>query len=159
MRFYLLDRILEMNLRKSAKGVKCWSLDNPIFQDHFPGFPVVPGVLLTESMAQLAGRLLAESYSVDYPAVKKVYPVLSIIQKAKFKNFVRPGDQCIITAELISLDQSRGNVNVSSTVDGELVCSATLSFIIGMEHDMKGNPFIGQLDEFFHNIRPDQEKK
>ena len=53
MRFLLIDKIKELNPGVSAIGVKCWSIDNEIFQDHFPGFPTTPGVLLTESMAQL----------------------------------------------------------------------------------------------------------
>ena len=86
MRFFLIDKVKEIKHGKSAIGVKCWSLDNEIFQDHFPGFPVVPGIMLTESMAQLSGILLEESYYEQYPQTSKVYPVLSIIQKAKFNN-------------------------------------------------------------------------
>ncbi|MFT4602297.1 MAG: 3-hydroxyacyl-[acyl-carrier-protein] dehydratase [Arenicella sp.] len=154
MRFFLIDKIREINLGKSAIGVKCWSLDNPIFQDHFPGFPVVPGIMLTESMAQLSGRLLEESYYAQYPQATKVYPVLSIIQKAKFKIFVQPGDQCIVHSEIISIDNNRGNVNVKTMVDDEVVCTATLSFMIGLKSDMEENPYITQMDEYYHNIMP-----
>ena len=53
MRFLLIDRVEEIIPGSKAKGIKAWSLDNAIFEDHFPGFPIVQGVLLTESMAQL----------------------------------------------------------------------------------------------------------
>ena len=154
MRFFLIDKVKEIKHGKSAIGVKCWSLDNEIFQDHFPGFPVVPGIMLTESMAQLSGILLEESYYEQYPQTSKVYPVLSIIQKAKFKTFVQPGDQCIIHSEIISLDNNRGNVEVKTLADDEIVCTATLSFMIGLQSDMKDNPHIGRMDEYFHNIMP-----
>ena len=88
MRFFLIDRITEINPGSTAKGLKAWSLDNEIFQDHFPGFPTVPGVLLTESMAQLSGILIEKSYYQEYGDKNPVYPVLSIIQKAKFRSFV-----------------------------------------------------------------------
>ena len=100
MRFFLNDRIREMIPGDKAVGVKCWSMDNEIFQDHFPGLPTTPGVLLTESMAQLSGVLIKKSYYKEYGTATNVYPVLSIIQKAKFRSFVRPGDQCIINAQL-----------------------------------------------------------
>jgi len=154
MRFYLIDRIREMIPGESAVGVKCWSMDNEIFQDHFPGLPTTPGVLLTESMAQLSGVLIKKSYYKEYGDDIKVYPVLSIIQKAKFRSFVRPGDQCIIKAKLISIDRGRGNAKVETFVDDELVCEATLSFIIGLEVDMENNPQIDKLEDYHDSISP-----
>lgn len=154
MRFFLIDRIREMVPGDRAIGVKCWSMDNEIFQDHFPGLPTTPGVLLTESMAQLSGVLIKKSYYKEYGNATKVYPVLSIIQKAKFRSFVRPGDQCVIKAQLISIDRGRGNTKVETFVEDELVCEATLSFIIGMEMDMKNNPQIDIIETYFDSISP-----
>jgi 3-hydroxyacyl-[acyl-carrier-protein] dehydratase len=154
MRFFLVDRVTEIVPGKSASGIKCWSLDNEIFQDHFPGLPSTPGVLLTESMAQLSGVLIKESFYDLYGRENPVYPILSIIQKAKFRSFVKPGDQCILNSELIALDRSRANVNVKTFVNDELVCDATLSFLIGLQSDMGNNPYIEKMNEYFHNLMP-----
>ena len=153
----MIDRIKEIVPGDKALGIKCWSLDNEVFQDHFPGFATTPGVLMTESMAQLSGVLIEKSYYKEYGGDKKVYPVLSIIQKAKFKKFVRPGDQCLIEATLISIDRGRGNTRVRTFVEGEEVCSATLTFVVGEKSDMAKNPYIERRDEFYHNIMPNSQ--
>lgn len=157
MRFFLVDRIKEIVPGKTATGIKCWSLDNEIFQDHFPGYPTTPGILLTESMAQLSGILIKQSYYLEYGNETPVYPVLSIIQKAKFRTFVQPGDQCILESELISLDRNRANVNVKTFVDGNLVCEGTLSFVIGLKSDMGENPYIDKMEQYFHSIMPKKQ--
>jgi len=154
MRFYLVDRITQLHAGGTASGIKCWSLDNSIFQDHFPGIPMVPGVLLTESMAQLAGILIKKTYYLEYGEGEEIYPVLSIIQKAKFRSFVKPGDQCILFAEVISVDHNRASAKVHSTVEGELVSEAQLTFLIGKAEDMGDNPFIRQMDQYYHSILP-----
>ena len=105
-------------------------------------------------MAQLSGVLIKKSYYKEYGTATKVYPVLSIIQKAKFRSFVRPGDQCVIKAQLISIDRGRGNTKVETFVEDELVCEATLSFIIGMEMDMENNPQIDKIETYFDSISP-----
>ena len=158
MRFFLLDKIKELIPGEKATGVKCWSLDNEIFQDHFPGIPTTPGVMLTESMAQLAGILIEYSYYKDYGHDYDVYPVLSIIRKAKFRRFVSPGDQCIIEAELLSVDRGRGSAFIQTFVDGELMTETTLNFIIGLGSDIQNNPYIEKRKQYYHTILPQDFK-
>ena len=158
MRFLLIDRIDEIIPGATAKGVKAWSLDNEIFEDHFPGFPIVPGVLLTESMAQLSGILIEKSLKKEFDDNEPIFPILSIIHKAKFRSFVRPGDQCKIVAELISLEKSRANVKVETYVDNEKIVEAKLSFVIVGSHETKENPFLSQRDKYYHSIMPNSIK-
>jgi 3-hydroxyacyl-[acyl-carrier-protein] dehydratase len=152
MRFFLIDKVLELNYHKDITGVKSWSLDNEIFLDHFPGFPIVPGVLLTESMAQLLGLLIEKSYYQEYGTKQKVYPMLSIIQKAKFRGIVKPGDQCLIKAELSSLDSRRANGKARIEVNGEFMAEAVLSFTIGTENDIPYTQFMKRREEYIEIV-------
>jgi 3-hydroxymyristoyl/3-hydroxydecanoyl-(acyl carrier protein) dehydratase len=97
---------------------------------------------------------LEYSYYKEFGDSNKVYPVLSIIRKAKFRKFVSPGDQCIIEAELISVDRGHGAAFIKTFVDGEVMCEATLNFLIGLESDLDGNPFIGKRDQYYYSILP-----
>lgn len=155
MRFFLVDRVNELVPGDQASGIKCWSLDNEIFKDHFKGFPAVPGVLLTESMAQLAGMLIEKSYYKEFDESQRVFPLLSIIQKAKFRRFVRPGDQCILQCKLKSLDVSHANVLVTTEVNGEVVADAKLTFMIGKEEDVdKDNEHILERNPYYYTVLP-----
>lgn len=157
MKFHMIDRIETLVPGERAVGIKCWSLDNEILWDHFPGFPTTPGVLLTESMAQLAGVLIEKSYYKEFGDSNRVFPVLSIIQKAKFKKFVRPGDQCIIEAKLLSIDRGRGNAKIITIIDGKEVCSAILSFVVGLDKDMVNSSYMKEKrDEYYQNIMPEK---
>jgi 3-hydroxyacyl-[acyl-carrier-protein] dehydratase len=158
MRFLLIDRVEEIIPGSKAKGIKAWSLDNAIFEDHFPGFPIVPGVLLTESMAQLSGILIEKSLQLEFNEEEAIFPILSIIQKAKFRSFVRPGDQCRIVAELISLERSRANVNVETFVEDEKIVEAKLSFVVVGKNETRANPFLNQRDKYYHSIMPNSKE-
>ena len=152
MRFFLIDRVTKMVERESISGIKAWSLDNEIFLDHFPGQPMVPGVFLTESMAQLLGVLIEASYYEEWGKEQKVYPILSIIQKAKFREVVRPGDQTIVEAKLLSLDKLRAVGKVQVFVENNLVAESTLSFSIASVKDVGPNKFLERREEFYHII-------
>jgi len=137
VRFLLLDRILELVPGKYAVGVKHPAMSEDYFADHFPGFPVVPGVLLVEAMAQLSGRLI--TYSVAAVAAQqpggeaapKVLPVLLTVNNAKFRRFVRPGDAVVIRTELLALSEDAGRCKAVATVNQVTVASAEL--MLGFE--------------------------
>lgn len=152
MRFFLIDRVTSMELNDTITGIKAWSLDNEIFLDHFPGHPIVPGVFLTESMAQLFGLLVEQSYYEQWGNAKKVYPILSIIQKAKFREVVQPGDQTIIKATQVSLDKNRAVGKVKVFVEEKLMAEATLSFTIATVDNIQPNKYMQRREEFCHIV-------
>ncbi|MBI2413709.1 MAG: 3-hydroxyacyl-ACP dehydratase FabZ [Deltaproteobacteria bacterium] len=100
--FLLIDRILELDPGKSAKGMKNVTINEPFFLGHFPGHPIMPGVLIIEAMAQVGGVLAFKSASVNN---KVVY--FMGIDKARFRKPVTPGDTLIIT---VAVTKSRGAI-------------------------------------------------
>lgn len=148
MRFLLLDRINEITIGETIEGVKCWSLSNEIFNDHFPGSPIVPGVLLVESMAQLLGVLIEKSYPIEFPNQKGIHPLLSMIGKAKLREMVIPGDQCILKAKLKSIDLKRATGSAEVFVEGKLKAQADLVFVVASNEDLPQNDFIDRRKEY-----------
>ena len=125
--FLMLDRVVEVVLNSSAVGVKNVSVNESFFAGHFPNHPVMPGVLIIESMAQTAAVLVVETLGGD--AAGKVVYFMSI-EGAKFRRPVIPGDQLRIH---IVKERSRGNVwkfQAVAKVDGVAVAEATYSAMI-----------------------------
>jgi len=125
--FLLIDRVLEMVLNRSAIGVKNVTINEPFFEGHFPGHPVMPGVLIIEAMAQTAAVLVVETIGPD--AAGKIVYFMSI-EGAKFRRPVVPGDQLRIH---IIKERSRGNVwkfHAIARVDGVSVAEATYAAMI-----------------------------
>jgi beta-hydroxyacyl-ACP dehydratase FabZ len=121
--FVLVDRIIEMVPNERIVGLKNVTINEPFFQGHFPGEPVMPGVLIVEAMAQAGGVLVYSSRSEDKR--KKLIYFMGI-DKARFRKPVVPGDQLIFE---IMWTKRRGNVSKMSgkaTVDGTLVAEAEI---------------------------------
>ncbi len=122
--FALLDRVIEHDPGKSALALKNVTINEPQFQGHFPGRPLMPGVLIVEAMAQVGGILVTQM-----PDLPKGLFVFAGIDNVRFRRPVVPGDQLIISCELLSLKRKRfGKVHGEASVDGHLVCSGDLMF-------------------------------
>lgn len=125
--FLMIDRVVDVIRNKSAIGVKNVSVNESFFQGHFPGHPVMPGVLIIESMAQTAAVLVVETLGPE--AAGKVVYFMSI-ETAKFRRPVVPGDQLRIH---VVKDRNRGNVwkfTAVARVDGTSVAEATYAAMI-----------------------------
>lgn len=125
MRFYLVDRIEAWHPGERAEGIKCLTMTEDYLEQHFPGWPVMPGVLLLESLAQLSGYLLGDT---EARAGRRILAIMSMVEKAKFRKMVRPGDQVRLHATIASRGEDAAKVDVKATVDGEAVCDARILF-------------------------------
>ncbi|ABP66966.1 beta-hydroxyacyl-(acyl-carrier-protein) dehydratase FabZ [Caldicellulosiruptor saccharolyticus DSM 8903] len=123
--FLLVDRIIEIEEGKKAKGIKNVTINEPFFQGHFPGNPVMPGVLIVEAMAQVGAVAI-----LSKEEFKGKTPFFAGIDKVRFKKVVRPGDVLLIETELISLKGYIGKAKATAYVEGEVVCEGELLFAI-----------------------------
>jgi len=119
----LVDRILEMELGKRIVGLKNVSINEPYFQGHFPGFPLMPGVYILEALAQVGGILMIKSLNLE---VGKYAVVFAGIDDARFKKPVYPGDQLILELEVITLKKSLSKMKGTAKVDNQVVAEAIL---------------------------------
>ncbi len=122
--FALVDRVIEHVPGKRAVAIKNVTLNEPQFQGHFPGRPLMPGVLIVEAMAQVGGLIVTQM-----PNLAKGLFVFAGIDGVRFRKPVVPGDQLRISCELLSVKRQRfGKVRAEARVDGDLVCSGELMF-------------------------------
>jgi beta-hydroxyacyl-ACP dehydratase FabZ len=125
--FLLVDRILEMELGKRVVGIKNVTINEPFFPGHFPGHPIMPGVLIVEAMAQVGGVLLMRS--LDSRAEKKVI-YFTGIDRARFRRVVVPGDQIRFEVEILQLRRQMCRMKGGAYVDGKLVAEAEMSSVV-----------------------------
>jgi beta-hydroxyacyl-ACP dehydratase FabZ len=124
--FLLVDRIVELEPDKRIVGLKNVTINEPFFQGHFPGAPVMPGVLIIEAMAQVAGVLIYRELPERHG--KLIY--FTGIENAKFRRPVLPGDQLRIEMEFLNRRSNFGKMQGQARVEGKLVTEAVMSFAI-----------------------------
>lgn len=124
--FLLVDRILEIEPGKRVVGIKNVTFNEEFFQGHFPGNPVMPGVLIIEAMAQVAGVGLLGTV----PDPEKKVLLMAGVDRAKFRRPVVPGDQLRIEAEILALKMRTCKCKARALVDGALCAEAELMSVL-----------------------------
>jgi 3-hydroxyacyl-[acyl-carrier-protein] dehydratase len=121
--FFLIDRIVDLNLDEQTIRVEAnVPLASTIFEGHFPGYPLMPGVLLIESMAQASGWLLI--------GLRKFtrMPFFASVKEAKLRGFVKPGEALVVSAKVAHDGSGFARTQAEIRRDGKVVCSAELTF-------------------------------
>jgi 3-hydroxyacyl-[acyl-carrier-protein] dehydratase len=119
----LIDRVLEVQRRERIVAVKNVTANEPFFMGHFPGFPIMPGVLIVEAMAQAGGALLL----TEIPDRGNKLMVFTGIEKARFRRPVVPGDQLRIEVKVLAWRSTAVRMQGEITVGDKRVCEATVS--------------------------------
>jgi 3-hydroxyacyl-[acyl-carrier-protein] dehydratase len=124
--FLLVDRIVELDVGKRAVGIKAVSVDEPFFAGHFPGFPVMPGVLITEALAQVGAVAVMQD-----PDFANRIPFLAGLDEFRFRRQVVPGDLLRLEVTLTRLRRVAGRGHGIATVDGDVAAEGDIMFVIG----------------------------
>ncbi|MDE3063923.1 MAG: 3-hydroxyacyl-ACP dehydratase FabZ [Acidobacteriota bacterium] len=124
--FLLIDRIVEFERTKRAVAIKNVTINEPYFQGHFPGHPIMPGVLVVEAMAQAGAVLML----AEIPDRQTKLAVFTGIDNAKFRRQVVPGDQLRIEVDVLSFRTRAGRMAGKAFIDGKVACEATLTCMI-----------------------------
>jgi beta-hydroxyacyl-ACP dehydratase FabZ len=121
----LVDRILEMNADRVV-GIKNVTANEPFFSGHFPDFPVMPGVMIVEAMAQVGGVLVLKSI----PDRHNKLVLLASVEEAKFRRPVLPGDQIVIEMVITTRKSTAAKMKGTAKVDGKVVAEAILMCVL-----------------------------
>lgn len=122
--FLMVDKVIELKEGVSGVGIKNVSANENFFQGHFPDMPIMPGVLMVEALAQMAGIVCTKGMKEDKVGV------FTGIKDCKFRKRVIPGDVLKLEVEIISFRRGIGKAKGVASVDGELACKAELSFAL-----------------------------
>jgi 3-hydroxyacyl-[acyl-carrier-protein] dehydratase len=120
--FLLIDRVVELVRKERIVAIKSVTINEPFFQGHFPGYPIMPGVLIVEAMAQAGGVLML----TEIPDRDEKLIVFTGINEAKFRAPVVPGDQVRIEVEVLRFTHRGGAMRGTAYVDGKRVCEAEI---------------------------------
>ena len=123
--FLLVDRIVSLEDNVRAVGIKNVSINEHFFQGHYPGTPIMPGVLIVEAMAQLSGVVLLKKLERTGQVA-----VLLSMDKVKLRKTVHPGDQLRLEAEVVRAKDRRAQVNTRAWVADELAAEAKIRFML-----------------------------
>ncbi|WP_074599917.1 3-hydroxyacyl-ACP dehydratase FabZ [Sediminibacillus halophilus] len=123
--FLLVDEVTEIEEGKRVVGKKNVTINEPFFQGHFPDYPVMPGVLIVEALAQVGAVVI-----LNKEENKGKIGFLAGLDKCRFKRQVKPGDQLRLEVEIIKLKGPIGKGKAIATVDGETACEAEIMFAI-----------------------------
>nr|WP_268801931.1 3-hydroxyacyl-ACP dehydratase FabZ [Ornithinibacillus halophilus] len=123
--FLLVDKVLEVEEGKRVVGLKNVTINEPFFQGHFPDYPVMPGVLIIEALAQVGAIAV-----LGMEANQGKLGFLAGVDKARFKKQVKPGDQLKLEVEIIRVKGPIGKGKGVATVNGEVACEAEIMFAI-----------------------------
>ncbi len=126
MRYLLLDRITALSPPELATGVKCVSLADDVFVDHFPGHPVMPGALIIEALAQLGGVLIEATMRTR--GRSDLHALLTMVDRARFCRLVRPGDRLDLEVRGVTVSEDGGRVQAIAKRDGETAAEAQLTY-------------------------------
>lgn len=126
--FLLVDRIVELERAQRIVGIKNVTINEPFFQGHFPGLPIMPGVLIVEAMAQVGGVM---AYDARPEKGDQIIYFLSL-DKVKFRKPVVPGDQLVMELTSLHASSRAWKMAGKATVDGKLCCQAELTAAVGV---------------------------
>jgi 3-hydroxyacyl-[acyl-carrier-protein] dehydratase len=121
--FLLIDRVVEFERGKRLVAIKNVTMNEPFFQGHFPGYPLMPGVLIVEAMAQAGAIIMLH----EIPDRETKLAVFTGIEKAKFRRPVTPGDQLRIEVNVLAFKSRLGRMEANAFVEGKLACQAVLT--------------------------------
>ncbi len=128
--FLLVDKVTDMEIEKSVVAYKNVSISEPVFQGHFPGHPIYPGVMILEGMAQAGGILALKSSGLSDEELQSKVIYFMSIDKAKFRSPVKPGDRLEYRIEILKLRKNLIVLDGKAYVDDKLVSEAELKAMV-----------------------------